>query len=157
MADSSGPRSSLFYRLRLLKRVFPLVASVPILIYETFEHGILTRPIAWEPFIIEILVYGVVVPVLIFLMLSWLLRRVRERDEAEARLYALYEISRASASASGLEGLYDLALTLPERGLGLAGASASLIVQDAPGGPWLLARTRGLSVQEIAALETGAD
>jgi nitrate/nitrite-specific signal transduction histidine kinase len=154
MADPPGPRSVLYHRLRLLQRVFPLVASIPIVLYELLEHAILTRPIALQPFLLDVLLYGVISPTLMLVLLTWLLRRLAERDEAEARLSALYEVSRQSTSASDVEELEELALILPEKA-GLVGAHTLLLVQDAPGGPLLLAGTRGFGAPEVGSLKAG--
>lgn len=152
MAESARSHSLLFRRLRLAQRALPLVASIPVTGYELVEHEFLARPVAWRPFLTEVSIYGFIVPLVIFAVLTWLLERVRERDEAEARLRALYEVTRQSASMSRPEALQELALDLPERA-GVADPRASLIVQDAPGGRWLLAGSRGLSADETSGLQ----
>jgi signal transduction histidine kinase len=80
-----------------------------------------------------------------------LARRVRERDEAEARLTAICEVSRQSASVEAVEELQEIALAVPSK-VGLTRAAASLVVQESPRGPWRLAGTAGLQTPEIEAL-----
>ncbi len=100
----------------------------------------------------EILLYVVVGPLLIYLSLTWLLHRVTERDAAEARLAALYDLSRDGAAARSLAELYEIALSIPERA-GLAGARCFLVTQDAPGRSWLLAGARALGDEDKAAAQ----
>ena len=154
MTQSSTSGGSLYGRLRLLRRVLPLLASLTVLVYETIEHGVLATPIAEEALVAELFIYGLGGPTIAFLVLTWILRRLRERDEAEARLAALYEVSSQSAAAKGLEELQELALTIPQQ-LGFVDGRASLVVQDGPDRPWLLADAVGLNAAEISALQIG--
>ncbi|MGE5603334.1 MAG: hypothetical protein ACM30E_09800, partial [Nitrososphaerales archaeon] len=152
MTQDPNGASPLFYRLRLLQRTLPLSAALFGIGYEIVEHRLLTdtrlTPIAF----FEILFFSVIGPLLIFLLLTWLLARVAERDAAEARLSVLYEVSHQSAAARSLSELQELALSIPER-VGLSDASSVLVVQEGPGKPWLLAGTRGFGREDIAALQ----
>lgn len=85
---TEGPYSRLYHRIHVSRIVIPSLAAIGVLFFEVFEHGIPFHPVGWTP-IVDIAVFGLAGPAATFLVLTWLLHRVRERDEAEARLAQL--------------------------------------------------------------------
>jgi len=99
----------------------------------------------------QVLLYGALGPVLVWLILTWLTRRVRERDRAQAHLRCLYDVSRQAVTATEMEVLVEVALHMP--GQILSSVATGLILRELPDGPWTLAGTYGLEEEERAALE----
>jgi signal transduction histidine kinase len=85
MAGSSSGYSSLYNRLLMTRRVVPLLASLSVIAFEILEHGNPFRLPDWTVSA-EILIFGVIGPGLTFLVFTWLIHRVAERDAAESRL-----------------------------------------------------------------------
>jgi signal transduction histidine kinase len=155
----TGPQESgshLYRRLTTLRRVLPLAAGLAVLGYETLK--ILWLEGAWQPtpahlraLFLELLFYGVIGPAVGWLTLTWIIRRVEERDEAEAHLRSLYQVSRQAVATTEEAALVELALRMP--GDVLAPVRASLIVREHPDGPWILAGARGFQPEQREALE----
>ncbi len=154
MAEVPGQASSLFNRLRLLRRVLPPVTFLAGIAYEIVEHGLLNQHVPPAAFVGELIFYAMVGPLLIFVALTWLMRRVAERDVAETRLKVLYDVSRQSGAARSLDELQQIALSVPQRA-GLPSAATALIIRDGPGRPWLLAGTRGFSEGDVTCIQAG--
>ncbi|HHH41755.1 MAG TPA: hypothetical protein ENK56_07090 [Chloroflexi bacterium] len=141
----------LYQRLLALRRVLPIAAFLLVLAHQALEHAWLSglpRPLHM---LSQIAVYGTVGPALAWLTLTWLAERVRERDEAEAHLRALYQVSRQAAITADMDALIEIALSMPAQVLGPV--STSLILREHPEGPWVLAGTRNLHPEHREAIE----
>jgi signal transduction histidine kinase len=99
----------------------------------------------------DALFYAVLGPVVLWLVFTWLMRRVSERDKAIADLIRLRYFTEEIATVSDMASLIDIALCMPEQLLGPV--SSNVILRDPVGGPWRLTGTHNLSTSERAALE----
>ncbi|RMF26056.1 MAG: hypothetical protein D6759_20345, partial [Chloroflexi bacterium] len=141
----------LYQRLLALRRVLPIAAFLLVLAHQVLEHAWLSglpRPLH---LLSQVAVYGTVGPALAWLTLTWLAGRIRERDEAEAHLRTLYQISRQAAITADMDALIEIALSMPAQVLGPV--RTSLILREHPEGPWVLAGTRGLWPEYREAIE----
>jgi signal transduction histidine kinase len=84
------------------------------------------------------------------LALTWFARWAQEREEAEAHLRCLNQISRQAATATEMETLVDIALRMPEDVI--SPVATSLILRDHADAPWTLAGTYGLGGKETETL-----
>ncbi|MFQ5854752.1 MAG: ATP-binding protein [Anaerolineae bacterium] len=157
MDNLHGPSSLLYRWLLRLRYVPPVLFLLLSLVYEAIEHLSpwtvrlhLSTPL--RTFLLEVLLFGVLGPATVWLILTWVARRVRERDEAEAHLYSLYQLSRQAMLATETEELVDIALRVPEQVVDPVGTA--VIVQEHPDGPWMLAGTHGFRTEQREALET---
>jgi len=120
----------------------PIAAFFLVVVHQFLAHTWFASAPWPQPFIWQVLLYGTVGPVVVWFALTWFARWVGERDEAEAHLRCLYQISRQAATATEMDALAEIALGMPEQVV--RPVAASLILRDHPDGPWLLAGTRGL-------------
>ena len=144
--------SALYRRLKQLRIGLPIAVFFIALTSEMSELNRLGWLIRPQNLGLDSLLYVAGGPVVLWLAMTWLTRRIRERDEAEACLSGSYHVSRQVANASNVESLLEIALSIPAQVLGHA--AASLAMRAFPGGSWVLAGTRGLSENQRAALET---
>lgn len=151
MDGSVRPISPLYQRILILRRVLPVVALFLVFVHQLLEHTWL-RWLPWPAhFLSQMLFYGAIGPALAWFTLTWIGRRVHERDEAETQLRSLYEVSRQAAAAVEMETLVEIALRMPEQVLLPLGTS--LVVRDRSDAPWRLAGTHGLQPARRATLE----
>ena len=150
----------LYRSLRRLRYILPVTAFLLVVVHQTLAHTWLQSLPRFQHFLWQVLLYGTVGPLLIWLALGWLARWIREQDEAGAYLHTLYQMSRRAAAASEMDQLVEIALSMPEQVL--APVATSLIWREQTEAPWTLAGTRHLKADEQRALEshlgqTGSD
>ncbi len=153
--ESSKSGSPLYRRLLVLRVVLPitvfLVPLVDEIINELSDHGQPLWTNTLTSFAHDFLLYAILGPLLLLVAFTWLIRRVRERDEAEGYLHSLHQLSLEAADSTDVDALVNVALQMPERILGPV--PATLIRRENPNGPWTLAGAYRLSVEQQAALE----
>jgi len=149
MTERAG--STLYRRLDWLRVGLPIVFFLVALALETDEYSRLSRFVPMQTVVPDFPFYVVAGPVLVLLGMTWLAHRIRERDEAEAYLRGLYQISHQVAKAPDVESLLKIALDMPEQVLGQVAASLSM--RAAAGRPWALVGTRGVTENQRAAIE----
>ena len=145
-----GASRTLYHHLKYLRSSLPLIVFLIVVAVELVEYHQLARFVPLYSIPVDYLLYGVGAPVLVWLALDWLCRRIHERDEAEARLDASYQVSQDVANAPDMEALLQIAFNLPERLLG--GVGTSLVMQATPDVSWGLVGTRGLTENQRASL-----
>jgi signal transduction histidine kinase len=151
MKDSQGSVSLLYRRLRTFRYVLPIIAFLLVVVHQFLAHTWF-RSLPWfQHFLWQVLLYGTVGPILIWFVLTWLVRWVRGRDEVEAYLRSLYQVSRQAATATDMEALVEIALRMPEQVL--SPVATSLILREHPEGTWTLAGTRHVPGEALETLE----
>jgi len=146
MKDAQHLTSSLHQRVRLLRYALPITAFFLVVIHQAISHAWLSST-PWFPHALgQVIVYGTLGPIVVWFALSWFARWVRERDEAEAHLRCLYEISRQAAIATDMDALVAITLQMPQQVI--QPVATSLIIRERPDGRWLLAGTRNLQPKE---------
>ncbi|GAB4542027.1 MAG: hypothetical protein Kow0063_33510 [Anaerolineae bacterium] len=142
MKDPIQPTGSLYRSIRLLRHILPITAFLFVLVHQSLTYEWLHSP-QWPAYLLwQVLPYATIGPIVVWLALSWFLRWASERDEAEAHLRCLHDISRQAASAADLEAIVDIALQMPRQLI--SPAATSLIWRDQPDGSWSLAGSHGL-------------
>jgi signal transduction histidine kinase len=149
--DSRNTASLLYRRLVALRRALPLVAFLVVLIHQTIEYTWLRSLSSPWHFLSQLLFYGAIGPVLAWLTLTWITRRVQERDEVEAHLRALYQISHQAVRTAEVDELVEIILRMPEQFLTPVGTS--LLLREHPQAPWALAGMHGPIAEQREALE----
>ncbi len=146
MKDSQELSSPVYQSLRRLRYILPITAFLLVVIHQSLAYTWF-RSTPWlQQFLWQVLLYGTIGPVVVWFALNWFARWVHERDEAEAHLRCLYQISRQAATATEMESLVEIALRMPEQII--QSVATSLILREHPEGPWTLAGTRGLQAKE---------
>lgn len=146
MKDSQNLVSPLYRSIRRLRYILPITAFVLVVVHQSLTH-IWFRLTPWFPYFLwQVLLYGTVGPVVVWFALDRFARWIQERDQAEAHLRCLYQISGQAASATEMEALVDIALRMPEEIV--QPVATSLILREHPEGPWTLAGTHGLQSKE---------
>lgn len=146
--DHGSTRRSLLYRrLRTLRIAAPLAAFVLVLGQQIVEHTALRSLDVFEHFMTQMLFYGVMGPVLAWGTLTWIAYRVRERDEAERQLVALYDVSREASSATEADSLIRLALRAARHVLGEV--ATSVVSRGHREGSWTLAGSLGFRPERL--------
>lgn len=146
MKDSHNWASPLYRRARMLRYILPITAFLLVVVHQSLVHTWLSPTPWFQHFLWQVLPYGTIGPLVIWLALGWFARWVRKRDEARAHLHSLYQISRQAARATDMEALINITLEMPEQIVQPVGTS--LILREQPEGPWTLAGTRGLRAEE---------
>ena len=98
-------------------------ASPAVLVHQIIEHTLLTSLGVFQHFLTQLFFYGLIGPVLAVVTLTWISRRVRERDEAGQHLNALSEVSREGGATAEIADLVQIALRAPSLVLGPVGTS----------------------------------
>ncbi len=142
MKNSQGSFDSLYRIVRLLRYILPITAFLFVVVHQSVTHDWLRSPQWSAHFLWQVLPYGTIGPVVVWLALTWFVRWARERDEAEAHLHCLYKISQQAATATEMEAIVDIALHMPEEII--SPVATSLILREHPDGAWSLAGTYGL-------------
>lgn len=150
-ARPGGAGSPLYQRLIALRLAVPLIAFALVLSHQVAEHTLLRSLGVFQHFLSQMLFYGIIGPTLAWATLHWITYRVRERDEAEAHLAALYEVSRQVTATAEVDALVQLALRAPEHVL--QGAPISIVARERRDSPWVLAGTSGLSPVQVDRLQ----
>jgi len=103
----SGVYGELYHRIRWARRVLPPLVGAVVVALEWWLHLLPSDP--WL-FYLQMVFYGVVGPLVMWLTLDWISEEVRERAEAEAklleanqRLRALREVLSRSLATENLE------------------------------------------------------
>lgn len=146
MKNSNQSAGSLYRSVRLLRYILPITAFLFVLVHQSLTHGWPGSPQLSSHLLWQVLPYGTIGPVLVWLALTWFARWARERDEAEAHLRCLYDTSRQAATATETEAIVDIALQMPRQLI--SPAATSLILREQPDGPWSLAGSHGLKEKE---------
>ncbi|MDQ7028925.1 MAG: GAF domain-containing sensor histidine kinase [Ardenticatenia bacterium] len=113
-------------RIHVLRWLLPAVAFVAVLIHQTLEHTVLrSLPWAWH-FVTQLLFYGLAGPLVVWSMLTWIVRSVEAQDRATKQLAALYTFSHHLATASD-DRLLDIIVRFPAQVLdGVVGCTLTL-------------------------------
>jgi signal transduction histidine kinase len=144
--DPQGSADSLYRSVRLLRYILPTAAFMFVVVHQSITHASFRSP-QWSPHLFwQVLPYGTIGPIVVWFALTWFARWVRERDEAEAHLRCLNEISRQAANATEMEPIVDIALHMPEEVV--SPVATSLVLREHPDGAWSLAGTYGLREKE---------
>ena len=156
MIMESPNSGSTLYRRLLVIRVILVIILLLLPFFDEFINEILDPThrgwaVVASSWAADFLLYGTLGPVAVWLTFAWLIRRVRERDEAERYLQSLHLLSVEAAASTDVEALVNVALQMPERILGPV--PATLIRRENPNGPWTLAGAHRLSVEQQAALQ----
>lgn len=146
MKNSQGSFDSIYRIVRLLRYILPITAFLFVVAHQSITHDWLRSPQLSAHFLWQVLPYGTIGPVVVWLALTWFVRWARERDEAEAHLHCLYKISQQAATATEIEAIVDIALHMPEEII--SPVATSLILREHPDGDWSLAGTYGLQAKE---------
>ncbi len=146
MKDSQELPSPVYRSLRRLRYILPITAFLLVVIHQSLAYIWLRSTPGLQQFLWQVLLYGTIGPIVVWFALNWFARWVHERDEAEAHLHCLYQISRQAATATEMEALVEIALRMPEQII--RPVATSLILREHPEGPWMLAGTRGLQAKE---------
>lgn len=146
MRNSQNSVGSLYRSIRLLRYILPITAFLLVVVHQSLTFAWLRPTPPFPYFLSQVLLYGTVGPILVWLALTWFLRWAREREEAEVHLHCLNQISRQAATATEMEALADIALKMPEEII--SPVASSLILREHPEGPWTLAGTHGLQGKE---------
>ena len=146
MRNPQNSVGSLYRSIRLLRYILPITAFLLVVVHQSLTFAWLRPTPPFPYFLAQVLLYGTVGPILVWLALTWFLRWAREREEAEVHLHCLNQISRQAATATEMEALADIALKMPEEII--SPVASSLILREHPEGPWTLAGTHGLQGKE---------
>jgi len=113
-------------RIDVLRWVLPVVAFVAVLIHQILEHTVLrSLPWAWH-FATQLLFYGLAGPLVVWSMLTWIVRSVEAQDRATNQLAALYTFSHHLATSSD-DRLLDIIVRFPAQVLeGVVGCTLTL-------------------------------
>jgi signal transduction histidine kinase len=145
--SGTGTGSPLYRRLAFLRLALPVVAFALVLTQQIIEHTVLRSLGVFQHFTTQMLFYGILGPGLAWATLTWITRRVRERDEAESHLTALYEVGKQATATAEVGALMQLALQAPAQVL--SNVSASIVARENIDGPWTLEGTTGLAADQI--------
>jgi signal transduction histidine kinase len=146
MKDSHELPSPVYRSLRRLRYILPITAFLLVVVHQFLAHTWF-RSTPWlQQFLWQVLFYGTIGPMVVWFALNWFARWVHERDEAEAHLRCLYQISRQAATATEMEALVEIALRMPEQII--RPVATSLILREHPESPWTLAGAHGLQAKE---------
>jgi len=151
-----GVYSELYARIRWARKVLPPLVGGIVVALEWWLH--LLPPDPWL-FYLQIVFYGVVGPLVIWLTLDWVSEEVRERAEAEAklleanqRLRALREVlSRSLATENLEEVIRGVVNALAD----VLGADASLELEGYHWSTPSFYTRRGLPVQRLELVRSG--
>jgi signal transduction histidine kinase len=146
LKNSQDVTSPLYYNIRRLRYILPIAAFVLVLIHQSLAYAWFRQNPGLAHFVWQVVLYGTVGPVVVWFALNWFAQWIRERDEAEAHLDCLYRISRQAATATEMEALIGIALSMPEEII--RPVATSLIWREFPESPWTLAGSRGLQARE---------
>lgn len=146
MEDSRNLDSPLYRSLRRLRYILPITAFFLVVVHQSLAYTWLRSTPLFQQFLWQVLLYGTVGPIVVWFALNWFAQWVHERDEAEAHLRCLYQISRLAATATEMEALVEIALRMPEEII--KPVATSLIMREHPEGPWTLAGTHHLQAKE---------
>jgi len=146
MKNFQGSFDSIYRIVRLLRYILPIAAFLFVVAHQSITHNWLRSPQLSAHFLWQVLPYGTIGPVVVWLALTWFVRWARERDEAEAHLHCLYKISQQAATATEMEAIVDIALHMPEEIV--SPVATSLILREHPDGDWSLAGTYRLQAKE---------
>jgi signal transduction histidine kinase len=146
LKNSQEVTSPLYDNVRRFRYILPIAAFVLVLIHQTLAYAWFRQSPGLAHFVWQVVLYGTVGPVVVWFALNWFAQWIRERDEAEAHLHCLYRISRQAATASEMESLIDIALSMP--GEIISPVATSLILREFPESPWTLAGSHGLQARE---------
>lgn len=154
--------NGLYGRVSLLRWILPVAIFISVVSYETAKHGLgVAHPAEDESFglyyVVDVIFFGGLGPIVVFLALTWIVQRVVEREQAEQRLADVYrdltryteqlgllnEISQSLASKVDLEGILDLVVRIPEQLVDAKGASVFLL--DETTGKLSQAKSHGIS------------
>jgi signal transduction histidine kinase len=128
----------------------PITAFFLVVIHQSLIHIWLSPTPLFQHFLWQVLVYGTIGPIVIWMALGWFTQWIHKREEAEAHLRRLYQVSRQAATATDMEALVKITLPMPEQII--QPVATSLILREHQEGPWTLAGTRGLKPEETEML-----
>lgn len=135
-------RIDLLHHLDILRWVLPILAFAIVLSQQVVEHFTEFRHLPWrQHFASQVLFYGIVGPLVVWVLFTGIQRSVNARERATRQLATLYDFSRRLATLTD-DALYDAIVSFPREFLDTVGCS--LLLFDDKSGAASMVATDGL-------------